>query len=87
LIEGVPEGTSVYALADPGAAYAVYLMNGTEAKLSLEIGAGHYRVEWLNPRTGAIDNAQDLSHGGGKLMLVSPSYQEDIALRLVKKGE
>jgi hypothetical protein len=86
-IEGVPEGTSVYALVDPGSAYVVYLMNGTEAKLSLEIGAGRYRVDWLNPRTGAIDSAQDLSHGGGKLMLASPSYQEDIALRLVRKGE
>jgi hypothetical protein len=87
LIEGVPEGTSVYAMVDPGAAYAVYLMNGTEATLSLEIGAGRYRVEWLNPRTGAIDKAQDLGHDGGKLVLASPSYQEDIALRLVKTGK
>jgi hypothetical protein len=84
LIEGAPEGTSVYAMVAPGAAYAVYLMNGTEAKLSLEVGAGRYRAEWLNPRTGAFDKAQDLSHEGGKLILASPSYQEDIALRLTR---
>jgi hypothetical protein len=87
LVEGVSEGSTAYALVDPGAAYAVYVMKGSEARLSLEIGAGRYHAEWLNPRTGVIDKAQDLSHDGGKLSLASPTYQEDIALRLVKKDK
>jgi hypothetical protein len=87
LVEGAPQGATVYALVDPGAAYAVYVMNGSEAKLSLEIGPRRYRAEWLNPRTGAIDKAQDLKHDGDKLSLASPPYQEDIALRLVRTGQ
>jgi hypothetical protein len=87
LVEGVPQGATVYALVDPGAAYAVYVMNGREAKLSLEIGAGRYHAEWLNPRTGTIDNVQDLRHDGDRLSLASPPYQEDIALRLVRTGQ
>jgi hypothetical protein len=82
LVKGAPEGAAAYALVSPGAAYAVYVMNGHEARLSLEIGAGRYRAEWINPRTGTLEKAQDLSHDGGNLTLASPTYQEDIALRL-----
>ena len=41
-------------------------------------------MEWLNPRTGAIDKKQSLNHSGGVLKLMSPDYEEDIALRIVK---
>ena len=55
--------------------------------LSLDVGAGQYRAEWLNPRTGTVDKTQELQHGGGKLSLNSPNYAEDITLRLMKTGD
>jgi hypothetical protein len=85
IASGVPEGASAYALSRPGHAYAIYLAGGSGANLALDLPAGRYRAEWVNPRTGAIDNAQDLVHGGGRVALASPGYTEDIALRVVAR--
>ena len=83
---GMPSGATARALAEPGTAYAIYIQGGSQVNLMLDIPAGDYRAEWLNPHTGAIDRAQDLSHDGGNLTLASPPYSEDIALRLVRRG-
>jgi Putative collagen-binding domain of a collagenase len=83
----VPPGATVYTLVEPGRTYAAYIMDGEKFNLSLDVGAGRYRAEWLNPRTGAIDKTQELQHTGGKLNLNSPSYVEDIALKLIKTGD
>ncbi len=85
-VSGAPAGATAYALVDPGAAYAIYLSGGSQANLSLELGAGRYRVEWLNPRTGATEKVRDLDHRGGVVTLASPAYEEDIALRLTRMG-
>ncbi len=87
VVQGVPAEGSAYALVEPGRAYAVYVMDGEKANLWMEVAAGRYRAEWLNPRTGAIDKTQNLQHAGGKLSLESPAYVEDIALRLLKTGD
>lgn len=76
---------NAHALAEPGKAYALYLDAGTQVELTLEIPKGRYRAEWLNPRTGAVDKTQEIEHGGGQVMLASPAYSEDIALRLVAR--
>jgi hypothetical protein len=82
---GVPEGATARALAETGKAYAVYIRGGSHAALTLAIPAGHYRAEWVNPRTGATDKAEEIHHGGGHVVLTAPPYTEDIALRLVKR--
>ncbi|MBI1926726.1 hypothetical protein HYR99_21095 [Candidatus Poribacteria bacterium] len=83
---GILSGATGRALAEPGTAYAIYIQGGSQVNLMLDIPAGDYRAEWLNPLTGAIDRAQDVSHDGGSLTLASPPYSEDIALRLVRRG-
>jgi hypothetical protein len=96
---GAPEGASVRALSEPGKVYAVYLHHGRvdptatpryvvdgqrrQATLALELPTGAYRVAWVNPKTGAVDRAERLSHSGGEAHLRSPEYSEDIALRVV----
>ena len=72
------------ALVDPGKSYAVYLKNGTKADLKLEMPAGVYQVEWLNPRTGTVEKKATLEHHGGAAILSSPDYVEDIALRATR---
>jgi len=81
----IPSDATARALAEPGMAYAIYIHGGSQADLMLDIPAGDYRAEWLNTRTGMIDRAQEVGHGGGNLTLASPPYSEDIALRLVRK--
>lgn len=85
LKEGVPSDATVQTLANPGMEYAIYIQGGSQADLALDIPAGEYRAEWVNPCTGAIDKAQEVAHKGGGLTLSSPPYSEDIALRLVLK--
>jgi hypothetical protein len=76
---------SVRALSEPGRAYAVYVNGGTHVQLSLDLPTGRYRAEWINTRTGAVDKAQHLDHAGGRVVLDSPDYSEDVALR-IKSG-
>jgi hypothetical protein len=84
---GVPAGATARALSEPGEAYAVYVQGGERVSLSLDVPAGFYLAEWVNPRTGGIDKREDLEHKSGALTLASPRYTEDVALRLLAVDE
>ncbi len=73
---------TVYALAETGKAYAVYILGGNRTTLMLDVPARRYRAEWLNTLTGAVEMTRDVSHPGGSLILVSPPYSDDIAFKL-----
>ena len=73
------------ALAEPGKAYAAYVKGGMRAELSLDLPRGAYKAEWVNTKTGAVDKAEDFDHDGGVRKLISPAYEEDIALRIKAK--
>lgn len=79
---GVPEGVRVHALAEPGRQYAVHLSGGRQSQLGLDLPAGKYRAEWVSTRTGRSEKAERIDHAGGAMSLSSPTYEEDIALRL-----
>ena len=72
---------TVRALVEPGKAYAVYVKGGVQADVLLDLPRGKYRAEWLNTKTGAVDKAEDFDHDGGTRKLVSPAYEEDVALQ------
>jgi Cellulase (glycosyl hydrolase family 5) len=82
--KGTP-AASVRMLAETGKAYAVYIKGGVKAELALDLPKGKYKAEWVNTKTGAVDKAEDFDHDGGTRTLVSPAYQDDIALR-VRRG-
>lgn len=93
-----PDGTHVRALSQPGAQYAIYVhqarlvkdgkprvqVDGASrrAALRLNLPAGAYRAEWVNPKTGTVDASERFRHAGGERRLESPAYAEDIALRI-----
>ena len=52
-----------------------------KAELTLDLPRGSYKAEWINTKTGAADKAEEFDHDGGTRTLVSPAYEEDIALR------
>jgi hypothetical protein len=51
-----------------------------EARLSLDLPPGSYRVEWLDTLTGKPGKRESLRHGGGVVTLASPPFGADIAL-------
>jgi len=85
-IKAIGAAAKIYALAQPGKAYAVYVDGGSpQTTLLLEVPAGRYHAEWINPRTGAVDKSEDVNSADGQLSLASPSYSEDVALRLLRQ--
>jgi hypothetical protein len=89
--------SSTQVLAEPGKAYAIYIgpKNPREAArqkpeernamISLELPAGTYRSEWINTLTGKVEKRETHRHPVGALVLDSPPYREDIALKLIKR--
>jgi len=54
--------------------------------LSLEIPAGAWRVEWLDPATGEVTDGSHRSHSGGPLAVESPKFPVDVAMRVTREG-
>jgi len=48
----------------------------------IDVQAGSYTADWVNPKTGAVDKSVNFSHSGGARSLGSPLFSEDLALRL-----
>lgn len=90
-------GFVIYALTEPGRSVAAYLgpKNPREAlrqkaqerraALALELPAGVYHSEWVSPLTGSVEKRETHQHAGGRLVLDSPPFREDLALKLTKR--
>src|SRR5262249_34893840 len=65
----------------------LYEVDGTsqQAKLAVDLPAGSYAARWVNTKTGAIDKTEHLESHGSTSVLTSPSYAEDIALRIIRQ--
>jgi len=75
-------GVSVQSLAWPGRQYAVYLAGSGPCELRLKLPGGEYQIEWVNVEDGAVVKSETVEHRGGTITLISPSFSEDIALRI-----
>jgi hypothetical protein len=49
-----------------------------------KVPAGHYFLEWIDPSTGSVLNAEKLKWTGGNLILETPGFSLDIAMRMRK---
>jgi cellulase (glycosyl hydrolase family 5) len=74
-----------WALAREGKEYALYIQKGPQAQLRIKIPKGKYRAEWINTITGKIDHSVSINHTGGDVLLKSPDFTNDIALRIKQK--
>jgi hypothetical protein len=87
----LPEGLAAQALAEPGKQYAIYLYRpggpapDASVEFSLDMPRGRYRVEWVEPMTGAAEAEEQVQHLGGQRTLSSPPFNEDVALRVVAR--
>jgi len=48
------------------------------------VPAGRYRLEWIEPTTGQLLKSDIVNVSGGDLVLSTPSYTLDIAMRMVR---
>jgi hypothetical protein len=62
----------------------VYLRGDGATTLTLGLGVGAWRLEWIDTKTGRTAGSEAFSHSGGPKALESPGYDGDIALRLVR---
>jgi hypothetical protein len=83
---GIPGGASIRALVESGAQYAIHITGGSQANLQVNLPAGSYKADWVNTKTGAVDGTSTFAHAGGNRTISSPSYSEDIALKIVLTG-
>ena len=74
------EWTNASPFASPAGA-----QSGRAAVISIDLLPGTYQAEWVNTLTGRIDRKETIRHKGGGAVLASPSFKEDIALKLIKK--
>ncbi len=64
----------------------VYLWGGGPTRLVLELPAGDWRSEWIDPVTGASRSGPSFAHAGGERAIETPAFTEDLALWLIREG-
>jgi hypothetical protein len=57
-------------------------LNWFTDSLTIDVPPGTYRVEWINPASGALIEASSRECKGGNCLLQTPRYYVDIALRM-----
>ena len=72
--EGWPQG--------PTASRINIDMNWFRDKIIIDVPAGKYKAEWINPVSGESIESSTVEWEGGKLVLLTPRYLADIALRM-----
>lgn len=69
-------------LAQPGVEYLVYAPKGGQFTVNMSAAAGRkLEVQWLNPRTGELQNAPAVS-GGNAAVELTPPFAGDAVLHL-----
>jgi hypothetical protein len=88
-------------ISEPGRQYAMYLHHSEykddrktsyvvkpgnyQEKIVVQLTAGPYKIEWIDPATAAILATETLHHRGGYYVLSTPPYTVDIALRIKRQ--
>ncbi|QHT71251.1 cellulase family glycosylhydrolase [Rhodocytophaga rosea] len=72
----------VFVLANSGKEYALFAENTVSEAIGLELAAGKYSLEWLNPENGTSIKTDTLIHSTGTATLSMPVDVGDIALHI-----
>ena len=93
----VPKGAYRRSMSLPGQQYVLYQHHSKLEErnhyyivtpgnyvenLILDLPAGTYKAEWIDPASGSVINADTFTHKGATRTFTSPRYSVDIALRI-----
>ena len=99
VVRGVSPDLTTSVLANRGQQYAIYLhvplpnkpknladhlRDHIDAKLTVDLPAGDYTAEWLDPLSGEITQVDRIEHRGGEVELRSPRFADDIAVGITR---
>jgi hypothetical protein len=92
IVTGLAEGLSARTLVEAGRGYAIYICESAKkpepqprtTPVELNVPPGRYRVQWVNPRSGKVENGERRDHKGDVFRLNSPEFTEDVALRITR---
>ena len=93
---GIPDGAYCRGMSEAGKQYALYHHHSTGGHsgaytvtpgdytedLVLDLPAGTYKVDWLDPATGKLVRTGSVNHPGGPLQTMTPKHTVDVALRI-----
>lgn len=100
IVGGVPEGAYCRGISEEGEQYALYLHHSElddhleyytvkpgqyHDTLVLNLPAGSYKADWVDPASGSVLSTVSFTHQGGSQNLTTPGYTVDIALRIRRK--
>jgi hypothetical protein len=81
--------TSIRALSQKDELFAVYFHRKDTANknmaFEIELPEGSYSLIWTDTRTAGETNTEIKYHRGGFVTITSPSFSEDIAMRIARK--
>ncbi len=77
-------GVCARVLSTPGGVYAMYLDGDGPADITLDLPAGQYSGEWLDPRTGNVAKLDPFRHSGVQKVIRTPTFRNGLALRLTR---
>jgi hypothetical protein len=82
LVTGGEAAIRPYVLAEVGRQYGIYIFGKGPHTFEVSMPAGNYTVEFLNPLTGIFESKQQIV-SDGKILLTSPEYTEDCAVKIM----
>ncbi len=97
VVSGVPKGAYCRGIGEPGEQYALYHHHSEleernhfyivtpghyRETLALNLPAGAYKADWVDPASGSVVNSVTFTHQGGNQPLTAPEHAVDIALRI-----
>jgi hypothetical protein len=94
--DGIPPGTYCRGMSEVGKQYALYHHHSTGGygsmytvtpgvyteDLVVDLPAGTYEVDWVDPAIGTVLRKESVNHHGGSLKSTTPKHTVDIALRV-----
>jgi hypothetical protein len=75
----------IKVLSEAGKQYAIYIEKGCPEKIKFNLPSGKYNCKWIDTTNGQEIKTEQITHSGGDLTLTCPDFQEDIALKILKR--
>ena len=96
---GASKAAYYRVLSEAGVQYALYVHHSGDRRaggyqaipgryqerLHVELPAGSYQVEWIDPANGHLLASEQMRQTAGECVLKSPAYRIDMALRIIKR--